>query len=96
MNRLTKKEGTDVSSLISTPKVRLQDYMRATDDIDIALKFPNDGESDIETARKINELFEVTPNAASYNIRHLRNNNECESDNEYHVVICCGCAIERL
>jgi hypothetical protein len=53
LSKLTKGKNSDISSLISDANVRLQDYIRATDDIDIALKFPNDGQSDIETAREI-------------------------------------------
>jgi hypothetical protein len=59
LDKLTKRENTDVVSLLSDPKIRLQDYIRATDDIDLALKFPNDGKSDIETTKVVYEICDA-------------------------------------
>ena len=40
LKRLTRLYNTDISTLASNEMLRIQDYIRATDDIDLALKFP--------------------------------------------------------
>ena len=54
LDRLTKKYESDIVSLISNDNVRLQDYIRATDDIDLALGL--EGQDPIESAKKVKEI----------------------------------------
>jgi len=52
---LTKKYNKDICGLIYDPDVRIQDYIRSTDDIDLALKLEE--EEDTEKIRKINQFL---------------------------------------
>lgn len=58
LDKLHKKENLSIGELIANENIRLQDYVRATDDIDLALKFSEDGENEIKTAKIINDLCE--------------------------------------
>lgn len=45
LHRLTQKYHTDVKSLVENKHIRFQDYVRATDDIDFALLFPDNAQN---------------------------------------------------
>ena len=54
LDRLTKKYDSDIVSLISKDNVRLQDYIRSTDDIDLALDF--EVQSPIDAAKQVKDI----------------------------------------
>ncbi len=56
LDRLTKKHRVDIEKLTTNDVIRFQDYIRLTDDIDVAMQFLDDGQNDIEAARKINDF----------------------------------------
>ncbi len=60
LKRLTKKYNADISHLILNSDVRFQDYVRATDDVDLALKFPTDEKGNVspENLEKIIDVCE--------------------------------------
>lgn len=58
LSRLTKKYEQPMDSLEGS--VRVQDYIRSTDDVDLALRFPEDM-PDTEVGRKIKDFCESIP-----------------------------------
>ncbi len=58
LDRLIEKYELDLTTLSLGGEARLQDYVRSTDDIDIALKFPDEGADEREVARAINDFCE--------------------------------------
>lgn len=60
LSMLAKKHSADVQALIKNPEVRVQDYIRSTDDVDLALQFPKEME-DIERVRRITAVTSKLP-----------------------------------
>ncbi|MBT4165438.1 hypothetical protein HOE04_00180 [archaeon] len=56
LKRLTDSYDTDISTLASNEGLRFQDYIRATDDIDLALKFPEEDEKDIAEVNTVGSI----------------------------------------
>jgi len=57
LKRLCEKYDTDVSTLASNKHIRFQNYVRSTDDVDLALLFP-DNASDLDLVRMVtDELY---------------------------------------
>ena len=76
LSMLVEKYGIDVYGLIADPDIRVQDYLRSTDDVDVALKLEGD---DRERIRRINGILprfafeDITPNGESIvEVRHGR------------------------
>jgi hypothetical protein len=55
LHMLSGKYDKDICGLIYHPDLRIQDYIRSTDDVDLALRF--NGEDDTEKIRKINKIL---------------------------------------
>lgn len=56
LDRFVEKYGLDIASLASGEQLRLQDYLRCTDDVDLALQFARDATDEKEVARRITDL----------------------------------------
>ncbi len=54
LKRLCEKYQTDISTLLQNKDIRFQDYIRSTDDIDLALLFPDNGQ-DNSFARSVSQ-----------------------------------------
>jgi len=59
LDMLSQKYGKGIQNLLSDHEVRVQDYIRSTDDIDLALQVT--GSDDIDKVRKVNSLIEKFP-----------------------------------
>lgn len=55
LDMLTKKYGSDVYHLVHNPSLRMQDYIRSTDDVDLSLKL--DETTDMDKTKRINEIL---------------------------------------
>lgn len=55
LKMLTEKYNSTICGLLYNPKVRIQDYIRSTDDVDLALRF--ELATDTEKVKKINSLL---------------------------------------
>ncbi len=55
LDMLTKKYNGDVYGLVHNPSIRIQDYLRSTDDVDLSLKLNE--ESDMDKIRRINSVL---------------------------------------
>ena len=59
LKRLTQDYETDISTLASNEKIRFQDYIRSTDDIDLALKFPSEGDKDKDIIESVDSIKDL-------------------------------------
>lgn len=78
LDMLTNKYHSDVYGLVHNPSIRMQDYLRSTDDVDLSLKLNE--ETDMDKIRKINSVLpdfaceDLSPRGESIiEIKHERN-----------------------
>jgi hypothetical protein len=53
LDMLTRIHGTDVQGLVLNPEIRLQNYLRSTDDVDVTLKLVGDDKSRIQRINRV-------------------------------------------
>jgi hypothetical protein len=59
LKRLIYKTGKNLSELVLTNEIRLQDYLRGTDDVDLAISsYVLEKEGDINFAKKVNKVLD--------------------------------------
>ncbi|MBX4196327.1 hypothetical protein KW805_01945 [Candidatus Pacearchaeota archaeon] len=69
LDMLSQKYSHDILGLVHDPLLRIQDYIRSTDDVDVALQLPDTGES--ERIMKVTSIvpkfaFEEIPPSSDY------------------------------
>ncbi len=60
---LCKMYREDITGLSHDPQLRIQDYIRSTDDVDVALKIEEDGK-ELEEEQKIKRIISILPKLA--------------------------------